>query len=186
MTGSIKKDIVMIRECIGVKIAISDHRSMNMEKRDLVWLASQARQAGILSGKPGITHLHTGSGKAELDMLFDIVETTEIPIFNFRPTHLGGKFEAAMRWTETVSYTHLAALIKRKSKRGKPFYGCERYPECDFVSWDKPAKEKCPQCGSMMVNKVGQHGAYTMCTNKDCGFVVRPGKKGNEENSNEE
>ena len=79
-----------------------------------------------------------------------------------------------------------AALIKRKSKRGKPFYGCERYPECDFVSWDKPAKEKCPQCGSMMVNKVGQHGAYTMCTNKDCGFVVRPGRKGNEENSNEE
>ena len=79
-----------------------------------------------------------------------------------------------------------AALSKRKSKRGKPFYGCERYPECDFVSWDKPAKEKCPQCGSMMVNKVGQHGAYTMCTNKDCGFVVRPGRKGNEENSNEE
>ena len=39
VTGSIKKDIVMIRECIGVKIAISDHRSMNMEKRDLVWLA---------------------------------------------------------------------------------------------------------------------------------------------------
>ena len=104
VTGSIKKDIVMIRECIGVKIAISDHRSMNMEKRDLVWLASQARQAGILSGKPGITHLHTGSGKAELDMLFDIIETTEIPIFNFRPTHLGGKFEAAMRWTDMGGY----------------------------------------------------------------------------------
>lgn len=104
VTGSVKKDIVMIRECIGVKIAISDHRSMNMEKRDLVWLASQARQAGILSGKPGITHLHTGSGKAELDMLFDIVETTEIPIFNLRPTHLGGKFEAAMRWANMGGY----------------------------------------------------------------------------------
>ena len=79
-----------------------------------------------------------------------------------------------------------AALIKRKSKRGKPFYGCERYPECDFVSWDKPAKDKCPQCGSLMVNKIGQHGAYTMCTNKECGFVVRSNRKANEENDNEE
>lgn len=73
------------------------------------------------------------------------------------------------------------ALVKRRSKRGKPFYGCERYPDCDFVSWDKPAKEKCPQCDSMMVHKVGQHGAYTMCTNKECGFVVRPAKKGGED-----
>ena len=94
----------MIAECIGVKIAISDHRSMNMEKRDLVWLASQARQAGILSGKPGITHLHTGSGKAQLDMLFEIVATTEIPIFNLRPTHLGAKFEAAMQWAALGGY----------------------------------------------------------------------------------
>lgn len=104
VTGSVKKDIVMIAECIGVKIAISDHRSMNMEKRDLVWLASQARQAGILSGKPGITHLHTGSGKAQLDMLFEIVATTEIPIFNLRPTHLGAKFEAAMQWAVLGGY----------------------------------------------------------------------------------
>ena len=79
-----------------------------------------------------------------------------------------------------------AALIKRKSKRGKPFYGCERYPECDFVSWDKPTKEKCPKCGAMMVSKVGQRGAYTMCTEKDCGFVVRPNRKANEETANEE
>ena len=70
-----------------------------------------------------------------------------------------------------------AAIIKRKSKRGKVFYGCERYPECDFVSWDRPAKEKCPKCGSMMVYKMGQNGGYTVCTNKECGHVVRPQKK---------
>ena len=74
-----------------------------------------------------------------------------------------------------------ASIIKRKSKRGKVFYGCENYPACDFVSWDRPAKEKCPKCGAMMVHKVGQHGGYTACSNKDCGFVVRPQKKGNEE-----
>ncbi len=70
-----------------------------------------------------------------------------------------------------------AALIKRKSKRGKPFYGCERYPECDFVSWDRPAVEKCPKCNAMMVHKMGQRGAYTMCTNKDCAHVIRQNKK---------
>ncbi len=74
-----------------------------------------------------------------------------------------------------------AEIIKRKSKRGKVFYGCENYPKCDFVSWDRPAKEKCPKCGAMMVHKAGQHGGYTACSNKDCGFVVRPQRKGNEE-----
>ncbi|MPN36888.1 DNA topoisomerase 1 [bioreactor metagenome] len=75
-----------------------------------------------------------------------------------------------------------ATLIKRKSKRGKVFYGCERYPECSFVSWDRPAKEKCPNCGSLMVYKMGQNGGYTVCTNKECGHVVRPQKKEKDEN----
>lgn len=74
-----------------------------------------------------------------------------------------------------------ADVIKRKSKRGKVFYGCEKYPECDFVSWDRPVEEKCPKCGAMMVQKLGQHGGYTTCSNKECGFVLRPPKKGNEE-----
>ena len=73
-----------------------------------------------------------------------------------------------------------AALIKRRSKKGKIFYGCERYPECTFVSWDKPSTEKCPKCGIMMVHKIGQNGAYTVCSNKECGFVART-KKGNDE-----
>lgn len=126
ITGSVKKDIVMLKECIGVKIAISDHRSMNMQKSDLVWLISQARQAGILSGKPGITHFHTGKGKAELDLLFDIVETTDIPIANLRPTHLGGKFDAAMRWADMGGYAdftcgnehaHTAGILARALER---------------------------------------------------------------------
>ncbi|MBQ3109283.1 MAG: type I DNA topoisomerase [Clostridia bacterium] len=75
-----------------------------------------------------------------------------------------------------------AALIKRKSKRGKAFYGCEKYPDCDFVSWDKPAKDPCPKCGQLMVQKIGQNGSYVTCTNKECGYVLRPQKK---ENANE-
>ena len=74
-----------------------------------------------------------------------------------------------------------AALIKRKSKRGKAFYGCERYPECDFVSWDKPTKMPCPQCGGMMVQKIGQNGSYIACVNKECGYIHRNAKKNKEE-----
>ena len=74
-----------------------------------------------------------------------------------------------------------ADIIKRKSKRGKVFYGCERYPECSFVSWDKPAKEKCPKCGGMMVHRMGRSGGYTACTAEGCGYVSRPEKKENKE-----
>ncbi len=70
-----------------------------------------------------------------------------------------------------------ADLIKRKSKRGKAFYGCERYPECDFVSWDKPTKTACPQCGGMMVQKIGQNGSYVACMDKACGHILRNVKR---------
>ena len=73
-----------------------------------------------------------------------------------------------------------AALIKRKTKRGKVFYGCEKYPECDFVSWDMPSGENCPKCGAIMVNKVGPRGKYVACSNKDCGYIERSVKKGTE------
>ena len=78
-----------------------------------------------------------------------------------------------------------AALIKRKSKKGKAFYGCERYPECDFVSWDKPTKMACPKCGGMMVQKIGQNGSYIACMNKECGYIHRAVKKNKEEQEQE-
>lgn len=74
-----------------------------------------------------------------------------------------------------------AALIKRKSKRGKVFYGCEKYPDCDFVSWDKPTAMQCPKCGGMMVQKVGQNGSYITCMNKACGYIHRNAKKAKQE-----
>lgn len=82
-------------------------------------------------------------------------------------------------------------VIKLKTKKGKPFYGCEKYPECDFVSWDRPAKEKCPKCGSLMFQKIGKRGGYTICSNPDCKHVLRrlkkdaPDAKGAAENGNE-
>ncbi len=66
-----------------------------------------------------------------------------------------------------------AKLLKRKSKKGhRTFYGCERYPDCDFVSWDEPAKDPCPKCGGMMVFKGGKAGREKRCTNPDCKHVM--------------
>lgn len=45
------------------------------------------------------------------------------------------------------------AILVRNTKRGRVFYGCERYPECDFTSWDMPVDDRCPVCGSPMVLK---------------------------------
>ena len=60
-------------------------------------------------------------------------------------------------------------LLERMSHKGRKFYGCEHYPECDFVSWDMPVREKCPVCGSMMVLKRGRKGAMAhVCTNEIC------------------
>lgn len=109
LTGSVEKDIVYIDEVIGVKIAISDHRSSNMSKQDLVRLASQARRAGILSRKPGVVHLHVGGGKSRLNLLFDILETEDIPIQTFRPTHVGRIFDDAVRFAKLGGYIDFTA-----------------------------------------------------------------------------
>ncbi len=64
-------------------------------------------------------------------------------------------------------------IVKRKSKKGKTFYGCSNYPDCDFVSWDKPTEKKCPECGSMMVEKYSKKkGKYYKCTNKECKHTI--------------
>jgi DNA topoisomerase-1 len=65
-------------------------------------------------------------------------------------------------------------IIKRKSKKGRTFYGCSNYPDCDFVSWSKPTDKDCPECGSMMVEKYSKkQGAYYKCTNKECKHTVK-------------
>jgi len=66
-------------------------------------------------------------------------------------------------------------ILERTSRRGKKFYGCESYPECDFTLWDMPVKESCPQCGSMMVRKFDRKGStYHLCTNNECKYKSEP------------
>lgn len=62
-----------------------------------------------------------------------------------------------------------ADILERKSKTGKVFYGCERYPECDYTTWDKPLNEECPECKHMMVEHVERNGSKRkFCSNPEC------------------
>lgn len=62
-----------------------------------------------------------------------------------------------------------ADILERKSKTDKVFYGCERYPDCDYTTWDKPLNEECPECKHMMVEHVERNGSKRkFCSNPEC------------------
>lgn len=58
-------------------------------------------------------------------------------------------------------------VVIKMSKKGRRYYGCTNAPECDFMSWTRPAKQKCPQCGSYMLIK----GKKLLCANNECGYT---------------
>ena len=61
-------------------------------------------------------------------------------------------------------------IVERKSKRGTVFFGCDRYPDCDFVLWNEPTGETCPDCGALLVKKVLKKGTTIECSNRSCGY----------------
>jgi DNA topoisomerase I len=79
-------------------------------------------------------------------------------------------------------------VLIKKSKKGRKFYGCSNYPECDFVSWFEPVEEKCPSCNSYMVKKFSKSkGDYLQCTSDECKHIEnRPAKNEEEGNDNKE
>lgn len=78
-----------------------------------------------------------------------------------------------------------AALIKRTTRgKGKTFFGCERYPDCDFTSWDMPLKENCPVCGSFMVQKSLGRSRFKTCSNKECPSHKKGAKKNSADEKN--
>lgn len=88
VTGSVEKDIIMIPPMIGVKVAVSDHRSSNPTGDELIALATDARRAGLLSCTPGLVTMHMGSGKGRLDPVFYVLDNSDVPAKNLLPTHM--------------------------------------------------------------------------------------------------
>jgi DNA topoisomerase-1 len=65
-------------------------------------------------------------------------------------------------------------LVQRSSKRGKIFYGCSRFPDCTFATWDKPVAKECPECGAkyLIEKTTKKQGTFLVCNTKGCGFKI--------------
>jgi beta-aspartyl-dipeptidase (metallo-type) len=108
VTGSIQDDIILVDKIIGVgEIALADHRSSQPIWEDVAKLAAAARVGGMLSGKAGIVNIHMGDSKDTLNILYKVIENTEIPITQFIPTHMNRNpylFEDAIEYAKKGGY----------------------------------------------------------------------------------
>ncbi|MDO5717734.1 MAG: beta-aspartyl-peptidase [Tissierellia bacterium] len=102
ITGSVKRDISFIEEIIGVKIAVNDHRDSAISPVELAKLATEARVAGMFSGKSGHVTVHMGGGKFDLNQIYEALEISNLPIGVFRPTHINRKKSLCLKAIEFV------------------------------------------------------------------------------------
>jgi len=113
LTGSIKQDLVLIDKVIGAgEVAISDHRSSQPSFREFCRLAAECRVGGMLGDKPGILHCHVGDGKRKLDMVFRVINETEIPPSQIIPTHCNRNpdlLEEAIRFNKSGGFIDFTA-----------------------------------------------------------------------------
>jgi len=79
-------------------------------------------------------------------------------------------------------------IIRRKTRRGKIFYGCSSFPKCKFATWDEPVEEECPRCGQRILfrKKAGKEEAVLYCRNESCDYKRRDAPEGEEEPKTEE
>ncbi|MGY3881190.1 beta-aspartyl-peptidase [Aeromonas veronii] len=111
LTGTVESDIILIPEVLGVgEVAISDHRSSAPTHDELARLASEARVAGLLAGKSGISFFHVGDGKGALAPLRALRDETDIPLRQLYPTHCNRNpwlFAEAIEWGKAGGWVDL-------------------------------------------------------------------------------
>jgi len=109
ITDSARGDIILVDKIIGVgEIAVSDHRSSHPSDNDLIFLASEARIGGMISGKCGILHIHIGDAKKGLLPIFDLHKNSEIPFENILPTHINRNKEL---FKQSIDYAEMGGFI---------------------------------------------------------------------------
>ena len=105
VTGSLKDDVTYLSEVLGVKVALSDHRGGHPTLEQFIHMACQVRLAALTAGKPGVVHIHMGSGKRGLGLVYDLLEATDLPIWHFRPTHMS-------RWqSEAAAFARKGGMV---------------------------------------------------------------------------
>lgn len=116
ITGSVRKDIIMIDKVIGAgEIAMSDHRSAQPSVAEYRKLVAEARVGGMLSGKAGVVDMHLGDGKDGLKTLFEITANGEIPKVQFIPTHVNRNsalFEESLHWAKEGGIMDITSGIR--------------------------------------------------------------------------
>lgn len=109
LTGSVRSDLVLIQKVIGAgEIALSDHRSSQPSFEDFAQLAAECRVGGMLGGKAGVLHCHLGDGHRKLEMIFRLINETEIPITQVIPTH-SNRNHALL--SEAIEFMNLGGFI---------------------------------------------------------------------------
>ncbi|QLZ58980.1 beta-aspartyl-peptidase [Citrobacter freundii] len=114
ITGSIERDVALIDKVIGVKCAISDHRSSAPNTAVLVNMAAQSRVGGLLGQKPGISVFHMGDSPRMLEPLYDVLAHSDVPITKLLPTHVNRAeplFEAALAYARKGGYIDITSSI---------------------------------------------------------------------------
>lgn len=118
MTGDVRRDIILINECLGIgEVALSDHRSSQPTREELEKVLTQARLGGMLSGKAGVVQFHMGVGNRGMDVLLAIVRETEIPARHFIPTHVNRAFhlfEQAKEFARLGGYVDITSGIREQ------------------------------------------------------------------------
>lgn len=115
ITGSVRRDIVLIDKVIGAgEIAMSDHRSAQPSVQEYRKLIAEARVGGMLSGKAGIVDMHMGDGSDGMKALFDITANGELPKTQILPTHVnrnGALFQESLEWARQGGYMDITSGI---------------------------------------------------------------------------
>lgn len=88
LTGAVRDDIAFIEPVLGVKTAISDHRSSQPTVEELIRMATQARSAALLTQKPGLVVMHMGNAESALAPLEQVLAHSDVPVSHFLPTHV--------------------------------------------------------------------------------------------------